>query len=131
MEKVSNYRISTHRTHSIDVIFLDWLSFKHSAGRLDFQPVIIHVNMNFAAEDNIITVYKGINQSFGHCPVTIVRLIHPIMGLFHKTDFGVVAHKITTALQQINKIPLKLFIIRRIIKNRTFLKTIPSGAKYS
>lgn len=120
MEQICNDGIPAYRANGADVTFLNRWTFKHSTRGYDFYPVIVHINVNFAAQDDIVAVNQSIDDGLSNSPVWVVRFIYTVAGFFGKADFGVVADKITSALKQINQVSLVFLIVQCVIKDRAF-----------
>ena len=76
--------------------------------------------MDFAAKHNIITMDECIDKSLCHSSSGIIWLVYPILSLFGKTYFRIIANKFTAALQQINQISFVFFVIKSIIEDGPF-----------
>ncbi len=48
-EQIGNYRIAAHRIDFIRAALLNRLTTIHSAGRVNLQVIIVHINMDFSA----------------------------------------------------------------------------------
>ena len=98
VKEISDHGIAAHGSNRVDVAILDGLAFEHATRRLDFQTIIIHVNVDLTAAHDIISMDQGIDQGLSHGAACIVWLVHTILCLLLKAHLGIVADEIAAVL---------------------------------
>ena len=63
-EDVGKYRITATRSHVHHVHVFDRAAIHKTSRRVYFQSVVIHVDVNFTSQFQIVTMNEGIYQSF-------------------------------------------------------------------
>lgn len=56
MKLICDDGIPAYRANGADVTLLNRWTFKHSTRRYNLYPVVVHINVDLAAQDNIVTV---------------------------------------------------------------------------
>ena len=56
VEQISDHRIAPGRSDGVDITILNRPTIIHASGALDLKPVIDHVDMDLAAQQDVVTM---------------------------------------------------------------------------
>ena len=95
---ICDQRIAPGRNDGVDITILDRSTIIHASGALDLKPVIKHVDMDLATQQDVVTMYQRVHKSLSDRPIGIVGFVHTRSGLLHEANLGVVAHELTAVV---------------------------------
>ena len=79
--------------HPHDIPVLHVYPVKHSAGRVDFQSIIKHIDVDFTANHKVITMDQGVDDTFSYRAFRVVRKFNPTIWFFKPSLVGVAVHE--------------------------------------
>lgn len=105
------------------ISFMYPCSVCHATGRSNGKAVIVNVNMDFVAQNQIITVEQRIDQSFKNA------YFNTGIGCFLPTGFHIPLYKAYALIEQNNQAAGILCTVKRIHHATTFIKTVLSSTE--
>ena len=101
----------------------------HATGRSNGKAVIINVDMDFAAQNQIVTVDQSIDESFKNASLTIIGHFNTGVGSFLPTGFHIPLYEAYTLIEQNNQAAGILCAVKRIHHTAAFIKTVPASTE--
>ena len=130
-ENIRKERIAPDGWDILYIVILNFAAIIHSAGRNNLDPVIIDIQMDFAAGLHVVAMNDGIDQNFKNCPFRIIGKRYPLIRQFFPSNMSITLKK-RHCFRELGKHTTGIFsVIEGINRTIRFIETIPAGAEYS
>lgn len=95
VEQIRDHRVAPGRSNGMDITILDCSTIIHASMALDLKPVIEHIDMDLAAQQDVVAMYQRVHKSLSDRPIGIIGFVHTGLSFLYEANLGVVAHEFT------------------------------------
>ena len=129
VEHIGQHRVTPSGRHGQRVAVLDHRPVRHTARRVDLQTVIVDVNVDLAAVDEIIAVRQRVDKRLVVAALDVFGQFLPRVGCFAPHHAGVALDERLAILNQREHTAGILGIVQRVHCAAAFVQPIPACAE--
>jgi len=128
-ENICKNRIAARGGNAGQIPFLYPCAVCHTSGRINGKTVIVNVDVNLAAQNQIIPMDQRIDKRLKNAPLAVVGHLNTRIGGFLPACFHIPLNKTDTLIEQNDQAARVFRAVKCIYHTAAFIKAVPACAE--